>query len=134
MKRDWNILKAILEEAEGETLYESIQKLERPGKTQGVGKLEVAMRDVSPDNVERTLYGHIRLLTESGMLDGIQVQSVNQLSVGHVFVTMAGHDLLECLRHQSTWDFIVRQARQNGFAMTFETLKILAIEFVKRSF
>lgn len=134
MVRNWDILKAILEEAEGETLYDSIRELERPRNVRGVSKLEVAMKQVSPDDVERTLYGHIRLLTESGMLDGIQVQGVNQLSVGHVFVTMAGHDLLECLRHQSTWDFIVRQARQNGFAMTFETLKILAIEFVKRSF
>ena len=132
MKRDWNILRAILQEAEAGTLYESMRLIESH-KSNGAGILDQATAGLDEADKPKTIAGHIRLLAESGMLKGVDIQGEADVCFGRCYITMQGYDLLDCLRTEGTWNHILRASGRFGIALSFETIKELAVNFVHRA-
>lgn len=111
MKRNWDLIKVILQEVESETLVSYV-----------VG------RGFVPHFTENDVLGHIEILTDAGILRGAVIKrnmqgAISQYSLDTTYLTMAGHDLLDCLRDNSTWSRICDKAKKAGITITWEFLK-----------
>lgn len=116
MKRDWDLIRAILvaaEESEG----------------------DIATSDIEGWSSETVNY-HIELIVEAGLATGGCVTYIS--GGGKVCrihsLTWAGHELLDGIRSKTAWNAIQRIAREKGLALTFEVVKLAASEVVKSVF
>lgn len=114
MKRNWTVIRVLLEQVEAEHLSDFIRSQEyaRDALT------------ADPD----ILLGHIEILIDAGILKNC---SVNRSPAGGFdswdlrapFITMAGHDLLDALRDATVWNSIKERARKAGISLSWEFIK-----------
>ena len=97
MKRDMDLIRRILLYAE-----------ENIGG--GDTHLNVTTEDIKAES-RKQLYGHIKLLSDSGYLDGA-AGAIG--AVGMRGVTMSGHDLLDQVRDPEIWAATKDTARKAG--------------------
>lgn len=112
MKRDWNIIEAILTHVEAGDIasYNTQRGYQRDGIT------------------ENDFVGHLEILNDAGILRGCSVQRDVRgqfcfCDVSHAFLTMQGHDLLDAIRNQSVWSRIKAKAERTGAALSWEFIK-----------
>lgn len=111
MKRDWKIIRLILEQAECDRLSEFTRQSNFPD-------------DISKDE----FLGHLELLSDVGILKNVDVardmngRIIRCIMTG-VFVTMEGRDLLDALRDSSVWSRIKDKARAAGVSISWEFIK-----------
>ena len=94
MKRNWTLIRVLLEQIEKETLVEFLS--ERPYESQ---------------YTEKEVYGHLEILFHSDILAGGEVtrDAIGRFwapAIDGVYITMSGHDLLDCLRDKPVWERI----------------------------
>lgn len=114
MKRDWYVVRVILEEVEAGTLQTFIRSKEY--------EKDAATADPS------VILGHIEILIDAGILKNCHV---NRGSNGEFeswdlrapFISMAGHDLLDALRDDTVWRRIQDGARKAGVTISWEFIK-----------
>lgn len=113
MKRDWNVVRAILERVED-------------GSLKDYGK-----RGLYRDELKITqddFVGHLEILADAGILKNV---TVTRDSLGEfrfcvydkAFISMAGHDLLDALRDRAVWSRIKDKAVQSGVSISWEFIK-----------
>ena len=115
MIRNWEVIRLILEQIEGGTLYEFI--------TSGKADKHHLLR-----GQDAILLGHVELLIDAGILKHC---SVTRNSAGDfvdwdfrgVYITMQGHDLLDALRDENVWDEIKEKAKIAGVTISWEFIK-----------
>ena len=115
MKRDWNVIRNLLQAIENDTIEALIEN--------------------SADN-QFFIY-HLELLTDSGYVKGVTVRLSGD---GKYFVsylnprlTMQGHDLSTVLHEKRVWEQIKAKATEAGLKLTWEFIK-QATPVVYRSF
>ena len=112
MKRNWQVIRIILEHIEAEDLPEYIRG-------------NAYLQDV--ENADELL-GHIEILIEAGILHHCEVLRNKQGEFAFwdfrgAYMTMQGHDLLETLRSKTLWNKIRAKAAACGMSLSWEFVK-----------
>lgn len=112
MKRDWDVIRAILIATEEDRFDEYLENAED----------------------ETLILGNTTLLIEADFITGKVLQSLD--GIGDVFVndlTWQGHELLDVIRSKPVWEKIKTTALEKGLELTFDVVKTLgakAITFI----
>lgn len=115
MTRDWQLIKTILLHLEG---LESARYILRPS-------------DVGGYDAENVSY-HIRLLIESGLIEGSCSATTGEpLYCFARSLTWNGHEFLDTIRSDSTWNRITKAARERGLDLSFSIIKVLSEGVIK---
>lgn len=131
MKRDWKLIKTILAKVEAERLAEFLDQAK---------EIDYDTEDLTAERnraqeLEAVVAGHLLLLTESGFIVGIKVTNLQKGNVSYSMssprLTMDGHDLLEILRTDKTWNRITKAIKETGCALTITAIKTFTEEFIK---
>jgi hypothetical protein len=114
MKRDWDCIRAIL------------IALDEKGDTAS------ALR---PDNVEHfdsdTVSYNIGLLIDAGLIKGTCMKSYSSTWCIAFEMKWEGHELIDKMRSDTLWNKIKSGARERGISLSFDAVKILAIDALK---
>lgn len=115
MKRDWKVIKAVLEELEPLKISEGMAfsvhyKGDQESTYEEIHKFEMAL-----------------LLLEQEYIKGFESKSlgVTYKSISNVNLTWKGHDLLDTLNDKKVWNKIKEIAVNKGVDVTFSTLGAL---------
>lgn len=114
MKRNWNVIRIILEHVEDESLGSFIRTKE-------------FMKDAETAD-PNILLGHVEILIEAGVLRNCRVSrggdgKFESWDLRAPYISMQGHDLLDALRDEAIWKRIVRKATNAGTAISWEFIK-----------
>ncbi|WP_038162503.1 DUF2513 domain-containing protein [Verrucomicrobium sp. BvORR106] len=111
MKRDLDLIRLLL-------------LLEETGET------PEAMSGYTEDQV---LY-HVELAIEAGLLQGAVVHDESGRVIGATTekLTWEGHDFLDAARNETVWKEVQGKVSKAGGAWTFEVVKALLVETVRR--
>lgn len=107
MKRDWNIIRAILLRLEAATTPNSV----------------LNANDLAPYAEQEVAY-NIRLLSEAGYIKANILESKS--GDGHIAAALArsltnsGHELLDTIRSDTVWSKIQDKFKTSGVEMTFD--------------
>ena len=114
MKRDWEIIRAILLAVE-----------EKPPN------VRADETDV-PNYPKEIVREHIRLLSDAGYIDA-KVLSSSFIAEAAIIrgITLTGYDLLDTIRSNSLWEKIKTTAQQKGLELTFDVVKQLGVFALK---
>lgn len=109
MKRDWEIVRSVLEEVEA------------LGEQQFQGSQFGYAADTPNDQVLRVR--HILLLHEAGFIKGVRADSFGGPALLSPELTWAGHELLDTIRSQTVWTRVKSLAKDKGLELTFDAVK-----------
>lgn len=108
MQRDWDFIRDLLIDIEGNT--------------------DPFPKHRGKETEEKFLY-HVRLLTEEGCLIGIKAcQGVGgswTYLANNARLSWSGHDILETLRAQTTWQRIKNRSAELGIPLTTDAIKTI---------
>jgi hypothetical protein len=106
MKRDWDVIRQVLEEIEAmepnARTYFSYASFNDPIKAD-----------------------HVELLRKAGFLTGKRDGSLRDVIITGADLTWAGHDLLDTIRSKGIWNKITTTAKAKGIELTFDAVKAL---------
>lgn len=113
MKRDMELLRSILLE------------IESTDRLSGAPVIE-----------DRAIVGHLLLLSEAGLIDGMEViqagdGSTSVLILPFLRITSAGHDFLDAIRSDEVWTQTKSRIATAGVGVTLAVITELATAFVK---
>lgn len=113
MKRDWDLIKDILEQVEANTLSDYIRQ----------NKYLDAVEN--PDD----FLGHIEILIEAGIIKNCRVERIDSGKFEYcdfrgAYITMQGHDLLDAIRNKRLWNRIRKKALKAGISLSWEFIRI----------
>jgi hypothetical protein len=111
VKRDWDVVRAILTEVE------ALSPQERHSFTYGLGE---ACATHDPATSE-----HALLLYRAGYLAGIPIDVYGCSAIMSPELTWAGHDLLDTIRSNAVWERIKTLSQEKGIELTFDAVKTL---------
>ncbi len=111
MKRDWEVIRAVLTEVE--------ELSENQRNTFGYGAPNDHF-ETDPAKV-----GNALLLYRSGFLEAIDCSSNEGSGIIAPQLTWEGHDLLDTIRSKPLWEQIKTLARDKGLELTFDAVKVL---------
>jgi Hypothetical protein (DUF2513) len=135
MKRDWDLLRKQLSDIEAEIdfLSEFASCPER-GLNQPREEYDQLLGDFNAN--ESIVFGHLELLVDNGYVQGIDIRrSVDGMfsyGLHNPRLTMQGHDLLDTMRSTSVWELIKSTATTKGIELTFDAIKFLGVDALKR--
>ena len=129
MKRDWNLIRAVLEAAESETLDDFVRKSGADCDEDDLTQMERdRLIDENAKKYRHDVLGHLERCIDAGFLKGIRANyySDGSLANADVFrgarLTMQGHDFLAQLRDRNTWKRIKETAKQTGVQLTVQSI------------
>lgn len=113
MKRDWDLIKDILEQVEANTLSDYIRQ------NKYLDSVE------NPDD----FLGHIEILIEAGIIKNCRVERSDSGKFEYwdfrgAYITMQGHDLLDAIRNKRLWNRIRKKALKAGISLSWEFIRI----------
>jgi hypothetical protein len=103
MKRDWDVIRAVLVEIEEDNGGHS---------TYG-------------DRKEPIKTGHAFLLRDAGFISAVDATTVSGRALIHPTLTWAGYELLDTIRSNTVWERIKHTAKEKGVELSFEAVKVL---------
>lgn len=112
MKRNWDTIRIILAQVEAGELLVYLEK----------------DRYLDSGMSEDDVLGHLEIMLDAGILQNGRITrgwagKFSQYDVQDVFISMAGHDLLDALRDQNVWVRIRNKARQAAVSLSWEFIK-----------
>lgn len=115
MKRDWDLVRAILLTVEGLPPDESLDDLSIAGFD------------------GRVVDHHVALMIEADLLHGTSYGSLDAVVSGHTItgLTWAGHDFLDKARDDVLWRKAMKQTREAGTGLSFSVLGDLLTTLAK---
>lgn len=113
MRRDWKVVRLVLEHVENGDLADYARQGNFPSEL----KLD-----------EDAFLGHVEILSDAGIIRNADViRNVNgdivRSQMNGAFLTMAGHDLLDALRDKPVWKRVLEKAERAGIAVSWEFIK-----------
>jgi len=111
MKRDWDIVRSVLEEIEGlgEQQFQGTQYLY--GQT--------------TPTAESDRVRHLLLLHDAGFVRGTEIQSLGDIGIMSPELTWEGHELLGTIRSRTVWARVKTIAATKGLELSFEAVKAI---------
>jgi hypothetical protein len=114
MKRDWDLIRQILLATERAQAH-----------------VKVSFEDMD-DCTEEIFRHHTVLLTEAGLVHSMVLPRINMTVIESL--TWEGHEFLDCIRHDATWNAIKSTAMEKIWDFLFAPLKRLNCIFLTQSF
>lgn len=134
MRRDWMIIKQLLQKFEEETIGEFLFKLmnEQISRELDESEKEFRARVKELEEFKALVLAQLLLMDDAQMISGCEVlvtgRSKCNISGPFPRLTMKGHDTLEALRNQSIWGKVKETAKEKALPITleliFEVLKV----------
>lgn len=114
MKRNWKVVRILLEQVESETLADFIRSKKY------LEDAETADSDI--------LLGHVEIMIEAGILKNCRVSRgssgrIEQWDLRAPYISMYGHDLLDALRDEAVWKNLCSRAKKAGVSLSWEFIK-----------
>ena len=110
MKRDWDLIRTILEQVE--SLPDTDSVLSPSGD--------------EDHTAEEEAYQY-QLLIDAGLAKGVIFESSGGPLHGQLFsLTWQGHELLDAIRNDTIWNDVKKTAKQKGLGLTFDLIGTLA--------
>jgi hypothetical protein len=132
MKRDWDLIReqllAIEEDRDFRTQVVGSVANE-PEWEDGQTEADYLAARADYEARSERVFGHLRLLIESGYIDGLTVE--RGLSGEYYYavfkprLTMAGHDFLETIRSKTLWEKIKSTATEKSLELSIDVIKAL---------
>ena len=108
MKRDWDLIKKILEIAE-----------ERPHAT---CNLETFLKEFPEGTEKPILEGHIRLMLSGGLFESRNPSPTRDLLAWSFCLSWKGHDFLDSIRNETIWSKVKETLKEKALTVPFEIL------------
>ena len=129
MKRDWTILRGVLEDVEQERLEDSIRAVGE------ADRLADACGEPS-EKKEDAYFEHLVLAIEAGLVAGVEVATSPAPPPWHYGtiyprLTMSGHDVLDSLRSKTVWGAVKAAAAKHAVPVTLDLIKAVASAIAK---
>lgn len=120
MKRDWTIIRTLLQEIEAETLGQFSEWWgEDPAKYEGIDTIALEHKREQIDQAQGTIYrNHLELMLAGGLITEQKKEYM---------LTMRGYDLLEIMRHKELWNKL-----QKTVPLTTEIILQAALKYVSK--
>lgn len=116
MKRDWDLMRAVLFKVEDLPL----------------DKHAVVRAEDFPDYPPETVVYHFDLLEQAGLVVAAIQKHQHTRGAGLVFdLTWQGHEFLDAIRRETVWQKIQGRIKQDGATMPFELIKATAIQLIR---
>ncbi|XZW51142.1 DUF2513 domain-containing protein [Acinetobacter baumannii] len=109
MKRDWDIIRAVLIATEEDRFDEYVEELED----------------------DSLVIGNTVLLIQAGFITGevlLSLDGIDDVSVHDL--TWQGHELLDVIRSKPVWEKIKTTALEKGLELTFDVVKALGAKAI----
>ncbi len=113
MKRNWKVVRKILEHIEAEDLRDYVDRCSYAEELR-----------VTKDE----FIGHLEILADAGIVKNVSVRrtaegSIAACGISGAYISMVGHDLLDALRDETVWARILDKARRAGVSISWEFIK-----------
>lgn len=112
MKRDWELVKSVLEHIEKGDFVQYIEE-----------------GNYIADGIdEKDYFGHIEILLDAGIIKNGSITrnargQIISYGFNGLFITMRGHDLLDALRDKNVWNRIKQKSINTGVSISWEFIK-----------
>jgi len=84
-----------------------------------------------PDIPQNMLYGHLKLLDEAGLIEGLDSQTIGAHFYVPMRLTWEGHEFLSVIRDDGIWKKTLRKLAAVSGSTTMELVKAVAISVAK---
>ena len=121
MKRDWEVIRAVLIEVE------ELAEAERH-------RFSYSLND-SHEASAQTKAEHAMLLWKAGFIQAHDVGTTEGSAILSPELSWQGHELLDTLRSKPVWERIKTTAKDKGLELTFDAVKVLgqaALDYVMK--
>ena len=116
MKRDWDLIRAVLLRLES---LEGTRDVINPDQFDGYHKEVVSY--------------HIHLLKEAGLIKAIESRTLNApMWAQATGLTWEGHEFLDSIKTKSAWERVKHVVSEKGFEISFATIKAAGAFLVKK--
>lgn len=105
MKRDWDLIRQILLATERAQAH-----------------VKVSFEDMD-DCTEEIFRHHTVLLTEAGLVHSMVLPRINMTVIESL--TWEGHEFLDCIRNDATWNAIKSTAMEKNLGLSFRAIKAI---------
>lgn len=114
MKRDWDVVREVLEAVESGDVAGYIRSEE--------------FRTRFPTNPPADFLGHVEILIDAGIIKNACVKrnpdgEFEFWDFRGAFVTMQGHDLLDAMRNKELWQRVKSKSLHTGISLSWEFIK-----------
>ena len=117
MKRDMDLAREIL------------LAIEANEKATGHGVIRIDMEGRTRDEISY----HVKQLYQAGLIEAVDASSSSGLHWAPRCLTWSGHEFLDTAREPSRWAKAMQVAKDKGGVLSFDVLKIVLAELVKRA-
>lgn len=114
MKRDMDLIRDILLAVEAQP----------PGLFHQIG--------VQTAHDQPTVLGHLRLVSEAGLLDGEMRFISDTVLIAIHGLSNKGHDFLEAIRNETVWAQTKEKIRSVGGGMAIDSIKVVATFYLNK--
>jgi hypothetical protein len=76
---------------------------------------------------------HTMLLHEAGLIDAIDLSTMNNTIWKPKYITWAGHEFLDAARDNNRWEKAKNIMKEKGGGMTFDVLKSVLIQIMMKA-
>ena len=136
MKLDWYLMRTILSHVEAETIEESVNEANDLDEWKE-GQLLSERRNRDQDASIRVVFSHIKLLVDSGYIEGLYV---TESADGHFQIgiaanpslTLDGYSLLETVRTKGFVDKLKAFAKEKTVPLTLGTIKLISAAAIQK--
>lgn len=128
MKRDWMLIKQLLQKFEEESIKEYLSELmsETVARTLDESDEQLRERKGELDHFKAMVLAQLLLMEDSGMIAGceIGINGRTKFTLSGLFprLTMKGHDTLDALRNQGIWAKVKDTAKERALPITLELI------------
>jgi hypothetical protein len=94
------------------------------------GKAELDLPAYSPEQIAY----NVMLLWEAGLIVADDCSNFDELWLQPTRLTWEGHEFLDAIKHDTVWNKVKATVKEEGGFVSFEVLKLLAIQAAKSVF
>ena len=113
MKRNWDLIRKIL-----------IKLEEKADNTSWLQDNEIKDYD------SQTVAYHYKLLTNAGLIESIDMSSMNEMSYAAISLTWQGHEFLDKIRNDSVWNKVKATVQAKSLDLSFDVIKTVATTLI----
>ncbi|AHG75388.1 hypothetical protein X808_8650 [Mannheimia varigena USDA-ARS-USMARC-1296] len=113
MKRNWDLIRKIL------------LKLEE--KADSISWLEST--DIKGYDAKTVAY-HYKLLSNAGLIEAIDVSSLEEEDFSATSLTWQGHEFLDKIRNDSVWNKVKSTVQSKSLDLSFDVIKTVATKII----
>lgn len=135
MRKDWKIIRGLLEKFEDENISNYLS-------TVGVLPDSVQLENFDTRETlkfeaktqEKLIFGHLLLCLDGGFIEGLQIKAGANFDYSYSLcsprLTLRGHELLEKLRNKAVWEKVRAGAASLGVPLTVEAISAMATKVI----